>query len=378
MLPCVRSLWGCIVVPSFILLGLCVSIAEYMMWQMAWWPSPSLTFPRVFLGHLSTLICTSVYPPVCQWKLIDLVAASAIGTEPACHKYSSAYLPPEAIHLITAEVSTGTTDTTETTGAGTGTGMGTVAGVGVGAEVGAGTESVAGGGAQTGTGAGAGAGAPAGARTGAVVSACVRWPDLYGHLDQANPNHHTGSRSGSRGGSGSRSHARGHRDSFHGGHSGAHSGTHSGTHSGHNTGTNSRAGGNRGSFESPSGHSSSGAGGGGGGYSGSRHHADSHTTSHPEINSNPPPYTPLIAHPSFDVWSLGCILYQMCTPDVRPLFASGQYDHLYDHGSGVGWGPQAQAQAQGQGQGQAQGQGQGQGQMQSLLDDDNLVALAEW
>ena len=28
-------------------------------------------------------------------------------------------------------------------------------------------------------------------------------------------------------------------------------------------------------------------------------------------------YELLTAHPSFDVWSLGCILYQMCTPDVQ-------------------------------------------------------------
>ena len=31
-------------------------------------------------------------------------------------------------------------------------------------------------------------------------------------------------------------------------------------------------------------------------------------------------YDLLVAQPSFDVWSLGCILYQMCSPDVRPLF----------------------------------------------------------
>ena len=36
-----------------------------------------------------------------------------------------------------------------------------------------------------------------------------------------------------------------------------------------------------------------------------------------------PPYSLLKAHPSFDVWSLGCILYQMCNTDVRPLFSGG-------------------------------------------------------
>ena len=35
-------------------------------------------------------------------------------------------------------------------------------------------------------------------------------------------------------------------------------------------------------------------------------------------------YDLLTAHPSFDVWSLGCILYQMVTMDVRPLFQGGQ------------------------------------------------------
>ena len=39
-------------------------------------------------------------------------------------------------------------------------------------------------------------------------------------------------------------------------------------------------------------------------------------------------YELLTAHPSFDVWSLGCILYQMVTEDVRPLFQGGQDDNL--------------------------------------------------
>ena len=42
------------------------------------------------------------------------------------------------------------------------------------------------------------------------------------------------------------------------------------------------------------------------------------------------PYDLLNAHPSFDVWSLGCILYQMCTDDVTPLFQCGQDDCLTD------------------------------------------------
>ena len=41
-------------------------------------------------------------------------------------------------------------------------------------------------------------------------------------------------------------------------------------------------------------------------------------------------YELLTAHPSFDVWSLGCILYQMCTADVKPLFQGGQDDNLTD------------------------------------------------
>ena len=39
-------------------------------------------------------------------------------------------------------------------------------------------------------------------------------------------------------------------------------------------------------------------------------------------------YELLTAHPSFDVWSLGCILYQMCTADVKPLLQGGQDDNL--------------------------------------------------
>eukprot|EP01030_Chromulinospumella_sphaerica_P034287 gene34287-biopygen5045 len=38
-------------------------------------------------------------------------------------------------------------------------------------------------------------------------------------------------------------------------------------------------------------------------------------------------YELLLADPSFDVWSLGCILYQMCT-DCRMLFQGGQDDNL--------------------------------------------------
>jgi serine/threonine protein kinase len=35
-----------------------------------------------------------------------------------------------------------------------------------------------------------------------------------------------------------------------------------------------------------------------------------------------------VADPSFDVWSLGCILYQLCNEEVRPLFFAGQDDNL--------------------------------------------------
>ena len=55
-------------------------------------------------------------------------------------------------------------------------------------------------------------------------------------------------------------------------------------------------------------------------------------------------YELLTAHPSFDVWSLGCILYQMCTADVKPVLQGGQDDNLVSVRKGV----------------------------------DNLFALAEW
>ena len=55
-------------------------------------------------------------------------------------------------------------------------------------------------------------------------------------------------------------------------------------------------------------------------------------------------YELLKPHPSFDVWSLGCILYQMCNVDVKPLFEGGREDNLVD----------------------------------DLTDDDNLFALAAW
>jgi serine/threonine protein kinase len=40
------------------------------------------------------------------------------------------------------------------------------------------------------------------------------------------------------------------------------------------------------------------------------------------------PYELVRAHPSFDVWGLGCILYQLTNADVRPLFQGGQDDNL--------------------------------------------------
>ena len=46
-------------------------------------------------------------------------------------------------------------------------------------------------------------------------------------------------------------------------------------------------------------------------------------------------YELLMAHPSFDVWSLACILYQMCTADVKPLFQGGQDDNLVGVRKGV-------------------------------------------
>ena len=39
----------------------------------------------------------------------------------------------------------------------------------------------------------------------------------------------------------------------------------------------------------------------------------------------------LIAHPSFDVWSAGCILYQLDSKDSLPLWQCGQDDNLSDN-----------------------------------------------
>ena len=36
----------------------------------------------------------------------------------------------------------------------------------------------------------------------------------------------------------------------------------------------------------------------------------------------------LLANPSFDIWSLGCVLYQLCNDDFRPLFVGNQRDEL--------------------------------------------------
>lgn len=36
----------------------------------------------------------------------------------------------------------------------------------------------------------------------------------------------------------------------------------------------------------------------------------------------------LLAHPSFDVWSLGCILYELCSKEVLPLFQSDRDDNI--------------------------------------------------
>jgi serine/threonine protein kinase len=36
----------------------------------------------------------------------------------------------------------------------------------------------------------------------------------------------------------------------------------------------------------------------------------------------------LVAHPSYDIWSLGCILYELCTDGASPLFATSRNDAL--------------------------------------------------
>ena len=42
------------------------------------------------------------------------------------------------------------------------------------------------------------------------------------------------------------------------------------------------------------------------------------------ISANPNRQLP--AHPSFDIWSLGCVLYQLCHVDVLPLFPDADQD----------------------------------------------------
>jgi len=82
--------------------------------------------------------------------------------------------------------------------------------------------------------------------------------------------------------------------------------------------------------------SNAGGGGSGGGASGSDGNGSSATGNAGSNNGGDgmtslmksSSYKLLTAHPSFDVWSLGCILYQMCTTDVKPLFQGGQDDNL--------------------------------------------------
>jgi serine/threonine protein kinase len=39
----------------------------------------------------------------------------------------------------------------------------------------------------------------------------------------------------------------------------------------------------------------------------------------------------LIAHPSYDVWALGCVMYQLLSADSLPLFVTGKGDNLSTH-----------------------------------------------
>ena len=50
----------------------------------------------------------------------------------------------------------------------------------------------------------------------------------------------------------------------------------------------------------------------------------------PEMDAK---YDLLPAHGSFDVWSLGCVLYQMCNADVLPLFQGNQEDNMSEDAS---------------------------------------------
>ena len=95
---------------------------------------------------------------------------------------------------------------------------------------------------------------------------------------------------------------------------------------------------------SAAGGGNSAANAGGGGNSADDGNSDSTTGNNGMALLKGVGYKLLTAHPSYDVWSLGCILYQMCTTDVKPLFQGGQDDNLVGTRKGV----------------------------------DNLFALAEW
>ena len=54
------------------------------------------------------------------------------------------------------------------------------------------------------------------------------------------------------------------------------------------------------------------------------------TRSHANLSKLGLAFDLLVADPSYDVWALGCILYQMCSVDGRPLFQGGRDDNLTD------------------------------------------------
>ena len=62
----------------------------------------------------------------------------------------------------------------------------------------------------------------------------------------------------------------------------------------------------------------------------------------------------LLAHPSYDIWSLGCVLYELCQQHGLPLFEATRHDRLPTHHTKT-------LLAWGQGQGLAAGKEQGLG-----------------